>query len=61
MRIYMALQTVRESFVHCCSIRFTMAMLTPWDLAVADVTGCALQISVFGVVGLQVVINLGMT
>ena len=42
-------------------MRFIMALLTPWDLAVFNMAACTLQISVFGVIGLQVVINLGMT
>jgi len=56
----MAFQAVRESFVYSSAMGFIMAFLTSWNLTVGGMTACALQISVFGVIFLQVVIHLGM-
>ena len=57
----MAFQAVGESLVYCSSMWFIMAFLTFRNLTVGGMAGCTLQFRVFGVVGLQIVIDLRMT
>ena len=61
MRIYMTFQTSGKSLVQCGPMRLAMTVAAFWNLAVFDMTGCAVQSTVFGLVGLQVLIFTGMT
>lgn len=61
MRIYMAIKAVWESFMHGVAMRFFMTFLTLWNLTMADMTGCALQGSMFSRIGLKFIIDFTMT
>ncbi len=57
MRVNVTLETVGELLMNFCTMRFTVTLLTLWNLSVAYVTVCTVQIAVLGVVGLELLIN----
>lgn len=52
MRVDVTFQAFGEAFMYRRSMRFIMASLTAWNLAVSNVTACAMEVSMFGMIGL---------
>ncbi len=61
MRIDMTLEAVGELMMYLSTMRFSMTLLTPWYLTMMRVTGCTVEITVLGMIPLQILVNLGMT